>query len=130
MSGDAWSAWSPELEETEGEEKFQVNVIRCSDQELEGTLCQVYLRESELVAYVNGDYPLVRDALMSDPPNRPALELLLIGEIADLVDRRLDLLERIFSKKEIATIMDRNPLVRRGYIFRLLLDRLRQGALV
>ena len=107
-------------------EAMKFELARATDHDMEGLLCKVDSIAGGLKGYINIEHPFVTAAIQMDPPNRMALHELVAHSIADLLFEREDLLKKVLSKAVLRQIEEREePRVRRGYLARLMVDRIR-----
>ena len=103
-------------------------IVRQTDADLEGRLCQVFRDDKTGVPYagVNQEHRIVREALKAHPVNRMALEMMVTRELADLLSHDDALRISAFrdDEREQLDALHNNP----QSIHRLLIDRVKDGA--
>ena len=103
-------------------------IVRQTDADLEGRLCQVFRDDKTGAPYagVNQEHRIVREALKAHPVNRMALEMLVTRELADLLSHDDALRVAAFrdEEREQLDAVHNNP----QSIHRLLVDRVKAGA--
>jgi hypothetical protein len=62
-----------------------ITIFRQSDAVLEGALCRAVIRDTDIFVEVNADHPIVQEALKARPVNRMALNLMIVGELAQAI---------------------------------------------
>lgn len=110
---------------------LEITIYRQSDAVLEGTLCRALIRGTDIFVEVNADHPIVQEALKAKPVNRMALNLMIVGELAQaIVDVNGGcLIKRIFHRDVAAAICDIEYNHHRSRIVaRRLIDRVRDWA--
>lgn len=103
-----------------------IEITKLDDAAMDGRLCYVERDRDGVVAFVNEDHPIVKEALKAQPLNRMALELLVTREIADLLEKDEELRVRSFRLQEQELIEARGAAG--ATIHRLLIDRVRREA--
>lgn len=103
--------------------RSRIEIRPVSDEDVEGSLCRAELRGGgSIIVRVNREHEVVQEALKAKPINRMALNMLTTREIADELAKDESVLERLFGKRLLSEIKDRED-SQVQFIARLLIDR-------
>jgi Histidine kinase-, DNA gyrase B-, and HSP90-like ATPase len=111
---------------------LEIAIFRQSDAVLEGALCRAVIRGTDIFVEVNAEHPTVQEALKARPVNRMALNLMIVGELAQaIVDQNGgSLIRKIFHRDVAAEICGIEHTHHRSRVVaRRLIDRVRDSAM-
>lgn len=105
----------------------QLDLIDATDEELDGLLCRVDVEGHSLLGFINTEHPFVDAALRDSPPNRRALQKLVVDAVAARVMEYADLIPKMFPPAIVRRLdsLEEGSL-RHGLLVRLLIDRVRE----
>lgn len=106
----------------------RLELTRMDDIGLQGRLCYAERQNGDVAVFVNEDHPVVRTALEREPINRLALALLVLGEVARVLNEDHDFRKRVFPTGQFRVLEAADESVRLGLIHRVLVDRVHEGA--
>jgi len=118
----------PEAEDSKrnhGLMHLDVEAVR--DTEIDGLLCRAtVLGTDALGVSVNGDHGVVQEALEARPINRRLLNQMVVEAIAREIAGNPVLLKRMFPRRVLEMLEERDERDKQGLIVRMLVDRIRQ----
>ncbi len=118
----------PDADDTKhkhGVTHLDVEAVR--DAEIEGLLCRATVLGVDAIGVsVNGDHGVVQEALEARPINRKLLNQMVVEAIAREITDNPVLLKRMFPRRVLETLEERDERDRQGLIVRMLVDRIRQ----
>jgi hypothetical protein len=107
----------------------RIDIQQLDDHQMGGVLCKAVTRDLDTVeVLVNRDHTLIQEALQAQPINRRLLNFMVVGEIAAVVVENDALLKRIFPRRVLTNLEEREGQERRGLVIRMLMDRVRRPA--
>jgi len=106
---------------------MHLDVEAVRDTEIDGLLCRAtVLGTDALGVSVNGDHGVVQEALEARPINRRLLNQMVVEAIAREIAGNPVLLKRMFPRRVLEMLEERDERDKQGLIVRMLVDRIRQ----